>query len=169
MVAAQCRGCSTSLPRAALGHGGILMLGTVETRHLCARCTLEYYYRTGGLVMGRSSSSAGHATTCPFAFAVAAMPPAENQNAAPRRPNRCAACPKKVGLLGFTCRCGGTFCSVHRHADSHAYDFDYRRFAREAGANRKAQAYQKSPIEPYCSDAFYEGSMSIFILRGKEK
>ena len=27
---------------------------------------------------------------------------------------RCMTCKKKVGLLGFHCRCGGTFCSLHR-------------------------------------------------------
>ncbi|XP_066375020.1 zinc finger A20 and AN1 domain-containing stress-associated protein 12-like [Miscanthus floridulus] len=136
-AAAQCGGCSAPLPRAALGRGWILMFGTAETRDLCARCTLEYYYRTGGLGAGRSST--GRHATCPFAFAAAATgtPPAENQNAVPRpKANRCAACPKKVGLLGFACRCGGTFCSAHRHADSHGCSFDCRGFAREAGANR---------------------------------
>ncbi len=36
---------------------------------------------------------------------------------APRRTvNRCTQCSKKVGLTGFGCRCGGTFCSMHRLA-----------------------------------------------------
>uniref|UniRef100_M8D084 Zinc finger A20 and AN1 domain-containing stress-associated protein 3 n=1 Tax=Aegilops tauschii TaxID=37682 RepID=M8D084_AEGTA len=32
--------------------------------------------------------------------------------------NRCSACQKKVGLLGFACRCGATYCGAHRHADA---------------------------------------------------
>jgi hypothetical protein len=28
--------------------------------------------------------------------------------------NRCTTCSRKVGLTGFGCRCGGTFCSTHR-------------------------------------------------------
>ncbi|VDK23577.1 unnamed protein product [Taenia asiatica] len=32
------------------------------------------------------------------------------------------------GILksGFTCRCGGLYCTVHRYSDSHDCSFDYR-------------------------------------------
>ena len=40
-------------------------------------------------------------------------------------------CKKKVGLLGFGCRCGGTFCSLHRYVDGHACGFDYKKAERE--------------------------------------
>ncbi|XP_066352214.1 zinc finger A20 and AN1 domain-containing stress-associated protein 9-like [Miscanthus floridulus] len=46
-------------------------------------------------------------------------------------PNRCASCRKKVGLLGFPCRCGGTFCSLHRYAEKHDCDFDFKTADRE--------------------------------------
>jgi predicted nucleic acid binding AN1-type Zn finger protein len=46
-------------------------------------------------------------------------------------PNRCASCRKKVGLLGFPCRCGATFCSLHRHAEKHACSFDFKAAGRE--------------------------------------
>jgi hypothetical protein len=46
-------------------------------------------------------------------------------------PNRCASCRKKVGLLGFPCRCGGMFCSLHRYAEKHACDFDFKTADRE--------------------------------------
>ena len=39
---------------------------------------------------------------------------------------RCATCKKKLGLTGFTCRCGGLFCSIHRYSDKHQCDFDYK-------------------------------------------
>lgn len=45
--------------------------------------------------------------------------------------NRCWCCQKKVGLLGFECRCGYVFCTMHRHADQHECDFDYKAFDRE--------------------------------------
>ncbi len=39
----------------------------------------------------------------------------------------CAAdCKKKLGLLGFDCRCGKHFCSSHRHPDTHTCTFDHR-------------------------------------------
>jgi len=40
--------------------------------------------------------------------------------------NRCLTCRKKVGLLGFECRCGGLFCGTHRYSDKHECSFDYR-------------------------------------------
>ncbi|KAK1601475.1 hypothetical protein QYE76_059222 [Lolium multiflorum] len=46
-------------------------------------------------------------------------------------PTRCMSCNKKVRLLGFACRCGGTFCSMHRYADGHACSFDYKKTDRE--------------------------------------
>ncbi|KAM0831641.1 hypothetical protein ACQ4PT_065400 [Festuca glaucescens] len=46
-------------------------------------------------------------------------------------PTRCMSCKKKVRLLGFACRCGGTFCSLHRYADGHACSFDYKKADRE--------------------------------------
>ena len=45
--------------------------------------------------------------------------------------SRCEACRKKVGLLGFACRCGGTYCGAHRHAGAHACGFDYKASGRE--------------------------------------
>lgn len=45
--------------------------------------------------------------------------------------NRCSACQKKVGLLGFACRCGATYCGAHRHADAHTCFFDYKAAGRE--------------------------------------
>ncbi|XP_048554142.1 zinc finger A20 and AN1 domain-containing stress-associated protein 12-like [Triticum urartu] len=54
-------------------------------------------------------------------------------------PNRCMACKKKVGLLGFACRCGGTFCSLHRYVDGHACSFDYKKVGRE-------QIAQQNPL-----------------------
>jgi len=41
-------------------------------------------------------------------------------------PMRCSACNKRVGLTGFTCKCGEVFCGKHRHADAHACTFDHR-------------------------------------------
>ncbi|XP_074562071.1 zinc finger A20 and AN1 domain-containing stress-associated protein 9-like [Curcuma longa] len=40
--------------------------------------------------------------------------------------NRCAQCQKKIGLLGFTCRCGGAFCSSHRYSEAHECSIDYK-------------------------------------------
>jgi len=56
-------------------------------------------------------------------------PPPEKPVQANR--SRCFTCSKKVGLLGFECRCGYVYCSGHRHAADHSCSFDYASFDRE--------------------------------------
>jgi len=48
-----------------------------------------------------------------------------------KKKNRCFNCKKKVGLTGFTCRCGGLFCSIHRYSDKHECNFDYKEHGAE--------------------------------------
>jgi len=40
--------------------------------------------------------------------------------------SRCWECKKKVGLLGYTCKCRYVFCATHRYSDKHNCTFDYR-------------------------------------------
>ncbi|XP_077210924.1 zinc finger A20 and AN1 domain-containing stress-associated protein 8-like [Tasmannia lanceolata] len=47
-------------------------------------------------------------------------------------PNRCNTCRKRVGLTGFSCRCGNLFCSAHRYSEKHDCPFDYRTAGRDA-------------------------------------
>lgn len=49
-----------------------------------------------------------------------------------REVSRCSGCRRKVGLMGFRCRCGEMFCSEHRYSDRHDCSFDYKAAGREA-------------------------------------
>ncbi|KAI3822879.1 hypothetical protein L1987_10478 [Smallanthus sonchifolius] len=49
-----------------------------------------------------------------------------------REINRCSGCRRKVGLMGFRCRCGEMFCSDHRYSDRHDCSYDYKAAGREA-------------------------------------
>ena len=42
-----------------------------------------------------------------------------NKQTTKKKNPRCACCKKKVGLLGFTCECGGLFCAKHHLAFNH--------------------------------------------------
>ena len=53
-------------------------------------------------------------------------PSEEDQKTKKRKVYRCGICKKKVGLLGFDCRCGGLFCSAHRGDKDHDCQFDYK-------------------------------------------
>ncbi|XP_043710508.1 zinc finger A20 and AN1 domain-containing stress-associated protein 7-like [Telopea speciosissima] len=56
--------------------------------------------------------------------------------------NKCMSYSKKVGLLGFNCRCGSTFCSKHRFPEMHVCFFNYKVVGQEAIA--KANPLVKS-------------------------
>ena len=51
---------------------------------------------------------------------------ASDNNQGTKKKNRCLVCKKKIGLTGFTCRCGGLFCGIHRYTDKHECKFDYK-------------------------------------------
>ncbi|KAK4730757.1 hypothetical protein R3W88_023745 [Solanum pinnatisectum] len=46
--------------------------------------------------------------------------------------NRCLICKKKMGLMGFKCRCGTIFCGTHRYPEVHGCTFDFKSMGREA-------------------------------------
>ncbi|AYV76012.1 MAG: zinc finger A20 and AN1 domain-containing stress-associated protein 6-like protein [Terrestrivirus sp.] len=50
-----------------------------------------------------------------------------NMNKSDDKPkNKCYQCNKKVGLLNFVCKCAGSFCSSHRHPESHNCTYDHK-------------------------------------------
>ncbi|PHT29623.1 hypothetical protein CQW23_30781 [Capsicum baccatum] len=48
---------------------------------------------------------------------------------------KCTACHKRVGLTGFSCKCGVLFCTIHHYSDKHNCLFDYRNTGQNAIAN----------------------------------
>lgn len=52
----------------------------------------------------------------------------------PRNVTRCSrlGCRKRIGLMGFRCRCGYVFCPEHRYSDRHECSYDYKAAGREA-------------------------------------
>ncbi|KAF8117278.1 hypothetical protein N665_0011s0003 [Sinapis alba] len=65
-----------------------------------------------------------------------------------KRPNRCTTCRKRVGLTGFKCRCGTTFCGAHRYPEVHGCTFDFKSAGREeiAKANPLVKAAKLQKI-----------------------
>eukprot|EP00347_Sterkiella_histriomuscorum_P010491 403376079 len=45
--------------------------------------------------------------------------------------NLCWNCKRKVGLLGFVCKCDFVFCGKHRYAEEHDCQFDYKQRQQE--------------------------------------
>lgn len=73
----------------------------------------------GGQTEGGGTSSGGGAS-------------ASGGDACRPQAHRCFSCKKRVGLTGFKCRCGNTFCSLHRYSDKHSCTFDYKTAGRDA-------------------------------------
>ncbi|KAJ9706744.1 hypothetical protein PVL29_001960 [Vitis rotundifolia] len=75
---------------------------------------------------GGSSSS----SSCSFTFGNVGVGGGDKSE--PKVPNRCMSCNKKVGLTGFRCKCGSTFCGAHRYPEKHECTFDFKASGRDA-------------------------------------
>jgi len=45
--------------------------------------------------------------------------------------SRCWTCNKKIGLLGFQCKCDYYFCAEHRYSDKHECAFDFKALGKQ--------------------------------------
>ena len=43
-----------------------------------------------------------------------------------RKKKKCNICKKKLGLMPLRCRCKRYFCALHRYAEDHECDYDYK-------------------------------------------
>merc|ERR1712018_658129 len=86
----------------------------------------------GMAVAGASSSFVGDDSTVASDSPIATNPDDDgHKEGGKKKKNRCLSCKKKVGLTGFTRRCGGLFCSIHRYSDKHDCTFDYKELGAE--------------------------------------
>ncbi len=73
--------------------------------------------------------------------------PAEAPKPQQEDKTRCWACKARVGYLGFTCKCGYTYCAKHRHFDTHGCTYDYKAEAKakigKANPTVEAEKLQK--------------------------
>ncbi|XP_052174163.1 zinc finger A20 and AN1 domain-containing stress-associated protein 4 [Diospyros lotus] len=120
--------------------------GSPATRNLCSKCYGDHCMKeeqanSAKSVVENSLFPAASSSAAPppeAALAVAPSPapevraPAAAETVTVAQPNRCLVCRKRVGLTGFKCRCGTTFCGTHRYPEQHGCSFDYRAAGREA-------------------------------------
>lgn len=112
-------------------------VGDPATQNLCSNCfarSLPHQFRLSPPSLVPSSSSPSVASGEDHAPRATPSPA--------KAANRCAACRRRVGLTGFGCRCGSTFCGTHRHPESHSCGFDYKAVGKDqiAMANPRVMA-----------------------------
>ncbi|XP_071723145.1 zinc finger A20 and AN1 domain-containing stress-associated protein 4-like [Rutidosis leptorrhynchoides] len=121
--------------------------GSAATMNLCSKCyrDLQQHEQTSFIkpapatlsVFSPSPSSevsSSSVLTLPelsTAAVTAAVEVASEMTTLSSQPNRCLVCRKRVGLTGFKCRCGTTFCGTHRYPEKHDCTFDYKKLGRE--------------------------------------
>ncbi|CAL9195112.1 unnamed protein product [Musa hybrid cultivar] len=131
--------------------------GSAATMNMCSKCHKDMILKQeqaklaassiDSLVNGSGSGSgkepvvSGNADVAVGSVeskAISAQPPdvlgssEAGEAKAKEGPNRCSTCRKRVGLTGFSCRCGNLFCAAHRYSDKHDCQFDYRKAAQAA-------------------------------------
>lgn len=87
---------------------------------------------TASVAMAASVAVEGGVAAAVAAATVAVAAVAGPSQPPQKQPNRCFSCKKRVGLTGFKCRCGNTFCSLHRYSDKHSCSYDYKTAGRDA-------------------------------------
>lgn len=117
--------------------------GSPATMNLCSKCYRDIRLKEEEQAKTKSTIETALASSSTATVAVADSLPAPVESlpqlpvpvtdapAAPVQANRCGACRKRVGLTGFKCRCGTTFCGTHRYPEKHACGFDFKAVGRE--------------------------------------
>ncbi|PHU05805.1 Zinc finger A20 and AN1 domain-containing stress-associated protein 8 [Capsicum chinense] len=120
--------------------------GSAATMNMCSKCQKDMILlkqehaklaATSSKDVVRRSSSSDESE---LALASAAVTSADlasqiSQVKSKEGLKKCTACRKRVGLTGFSCKCGDLFCAVHRYSDKHNCPFDYRNAGQNAIEN----------------------------------
>jgi hypothetical protein len=158
----QMDGDSTQKPNSPIMcANGCGFFGNPLTSNLCSKCYRDSQARQKDLAEPAVKPTPEPVATAPAPDPTpstlpsspstpASIPTEPTQGDEPRKTQadttRCFSCNKKVGLLGFKCRCDYVYCSLHRYSDKHSCSFDYKAMAR-ANLQKANPVVQASKVE----------------------
>ena len=135
---------------------GCGFFGTAAMMNLCSKCYRDHHLKEEQAASAKAAFEKSLSTLPPTIVVaeklveavgpsskVELASPVDQRAPAPSKPrNKCETCNKKVGVMGFKCKCGSTFCGSHRLAEAHGCTFDFK------GAGRDAIAKANPIIKP---------------------
>ncbi|MBA0865397.1 hypothetical protein Goshw_011786 [Gossypium schwendimanii] len=138
--------------------------GSSATMNLCSKCYRDLCLKEQEVSSIKSALSSPPSSSSTVVESISQVPllallgvnrestvseiaPAAEQRSQ-QQPNRCMVCRKQVGLTGFRCKCGVTFCGPHRYPENHRCTFDFKKVGREeiARANPLVKAEKLEKI-----------------------
>ncbi|XP_031739037.1 zinc finger A20 and AN1 domain-containing stress-associated protein 10-like [Cucumis sativus] len=118
--------------------------GNPNNRNLCSVCYAAFLKETGAKYFERQKSSKSQINletrqSSYFGVSENLETCDHNDPAPPKTQNRCEICQKKVGMIGFSCQCGGCFCGKHRYPEEHSCGFDHKEVGRKILAKQMVE------------------------------